>query len=187
MTKAKGAIRDFYHNQVKGEAFLSLTLTDYDPQGIVELKDKVLDIELKQHRKKRSLDANATCWLICTEIAKATGISKEDIYRENIRQGNEYTALELLQEAIEPFRKMWGAGKIGWFVDEMDYAGDGKKLVFAYHGSSEYDSKQMHSLIDRLLQDAENCEVRIDLTPESVKALIADWEVRHEKRNPRGL
>lgn len=182
----RGKIHGFQFG-LEGEQYISFRLSEDGRKEYQALKDcEDLTIEAKPYRKKRSLDANNTCWMICTEIAKVTGISKEDVYRENIRQGNEYTALELLQEAVEPFRKMWGAGKIGWFVDEIDYTANGKKLVFAYHGSSEYDSKQMHNLIDRLLQDADNCGVQIDLTPDSVKSLIADWEAKHEKHTAKG-
>jgi hypothetical protein len=184
MTKAKGTIRDFYHNQVKGESILSLAITGCDPQGIVDLKGKPLDVEIKRHRQKRSQDANGLCWHICTEISKATGVSKEEVYRQNIRQGNEYTKMDILPEAIESFRRFWGEHGIGWFVDEVDYALDnGMVTCFAYHGSSEYDTKQMSSLIDRLLQDAENVGVHIDVTSKEMQSILADWEKKHEKRN----
>ena len=38
-----------------------------------------LEYELKLIRKKRSLDANAFCWKICTEIANVVGNTKEDV------------------------------------------------------------------------------------------------------------
>lgn len=143
-------------------------------------------IEARPHRKKRGMDANRACWFICTEIAKKTGIDKEEVYRINIRQGNEFTELVMREDAVEAFKRYWNPGdKIGWFVDIVDYAGPGMVQVYAYHGSSEYDSKQMYDLIQRLLQDAENVGLHIDLDKRRIDSLIADWEAKHEKRTAR--
>ena len=30
-------------------------------------KDKKYDVEIKQHREKRSLNANSYCWKLCTD------------------------------------------------------------------------------------------------------------------------
>lgn len=183
MTRARGTILDFRQNGVKGEAILSLALANCEAQEIADLKGNDLAVEIKPYRPKRSLDANAFCWAICADIAKVTGFDKEDIYRENIRQGNEFTQLVIREDALDEFRRVWASNGIGWFCDVVDSAGDGQKLVMAYHGSSGYDTKQMSSLIDRLLEDARNCEVTIDRN--GLDALIKDWETKYEKRTAR--
>ena len=39
-------------------------------------KGKMLDVGLKQYRKKRSLDANAYCFVLCDKISKVIGNTK---------------------------------------------------------------------------------------------------------------
>lgn len=69
---------------------ISLVL-DTDELDIVEqLKtENKLNIELKKWYKKRSLDANSYCWVLCDSIAKelskdGTSITKEDVYKDSI-------------------------------------------------------------------------------------------------------
>ena len=134
------------------------------------------EYDIKHIRKRRSLDANAYMWVLCTKIAETVGITKEDVYRRNIRDGGEYTPLPIKEIAVERFSQIWAAHGIGWFCDLVDNSKiPGYKLVFAYHGSSEYDSKQMYSLIERVKQDAES--VGIDtMSPEELAELIKEWE-----------
>ena len=42
--------------------------------------NKEYDIEIKQHREKRSLNANNYCWKLCTEIASVLNSDKDSIY-----------------------------------------------------------------------------------------------------------
>ena len=115
------------------------------------------NFEITRRRKKRSLDANAYMWALCSEIADVVGCSKEEVYRRNIREGGEYTPLQIMEDAVEEFSQMWEAHGIGWFCDVVDNCTTpGYKLVFAYHGSSTYNSKQMSKLIDHIKEDAES-------------------------------
>lgn len=134
------------------------------------------EYELKRTRKKRSLDANAYCWELCTQIANAVNIAKEDVYRRNIREVGEYTPLPIKAEAVEDFKRIWSGKGVGWFVDVIDDSKiDGYKLIFAYHGSSTYDTAQMSRLIDSLIQDAK--AVGIETLSEREKSLLLGaWE-----------
>ncbi len=112
--------------------------------------------DLKRAPKKRSLEQNAYMWAMCTEIAEALGITKDEVYRRNIREGGQYTPLPIKTEAIEEFSRIWASHGTGWFCDVVDDSKlPGYKLVFAYHGSSAYNSKQMSMLIERIKADAE--------------------------------
>lgn len=134
------------------------------------------EYDLVKAKKKRSLDANAYCWTICTEIAKAVGVSKEDVYRRNIREVGEYTPLPIKAEAVDEFKRIWAHRGIGWFVDVVDDSKmPGFKKVFAYHGSSCYDTSQMARLIDSLIQDAR--AVGVEIISERERSLLLDaWQ-----------
>ncbi|SHI23757.1 hypothetical protein SAMN02745823_03837 [Sporobacter termitidis DSM 10068] len=134
------------------------------------------EYELVKAKKKRSLDANSYLWVLCTKIADAVRISKEDVYRRNIREGGEYTPLPIKSEAVEEFQRIWAGHGIGWFADVTDDSKiAGYKLVFAYHGSSVYDTKQMSHLLQRVIDDAKS--VGIDVISEREQSLmIGEWK-----------
>lgn len=139
------------------------------------------EYQLVRAKKPRSLDANAMCWRLCTEIAKAVGTTKEEVYRRNIRDVGEYTPLPIKAEAVDDFRRVWSGHGVGWFVEVVDDSKlPGYKLCFAYHGSSVYTVDQMSRLIDALMQDAE--AVGIDTLSEREKSLLLEaWN--EEQKN----
>ncbi len=139
------------------------------------------EFDLVRRRKKRSLEANAYMWALCSEIADAVGCAKEEVYRRNIREGGEYTPLPIKAIAVEEFSRIWEAHGIGWFCDVIDDSKlPGYKLVFAYHGSSTYDTKQMSKLIDRVKADAESVGI-VPLPSEQIAAMIDEWEKMHKE------
>lgn len=104
-----------------------------------ELHETDVDVTVKKHREKRSLDANAMCWKICTDIANAVGTTKEDVYRNAIKSVGVYTPLPIRDEAVEAFQRNWESRGTVWILDVVDDSKlQGYKLCFAYFGSSTY-------------------------------------------------
>lgn len=133
------------------------------------------EYEIVKAKKRRSLDANAMCWWLCSQIAEAARTTKEAVYIRAIKDIGEYTPLPIRADAVDAFAKVWGAHGTGWPVEVVDDSKlPGYKLVFAYHGSSVYDTKAMSRLIDYLIDEAKN--VGIDTMSEAEKALLLeDW------------
>lgn len=139
---------------------------------------KVLDIEIRAHRQKRSLKANALCWEICTQIGRALTppLPKEDVYRDAIRAVGEYDQYYIREEALESFmetRKLLG---VGWFAEVIgDAPLRGWVEVLAYKGSSTYDTKSMSVLIDYLVDQAEQMGLRIAYDLREIEQIKEDW------------
>ena len=145
-----------------------------------ELADKDVSIEIKQVRKRRSKTANDFCWALCTDIGKAISppVPKEEVYRRAIRDVGEYEPLPIREDAVETFQNRWQAKGTGWFADVVDDSKlPGYKLVFAYYGSSTYDTSSMGRLLDYLVQDAMNMGLKIPTSKEQEEMLNA-WSVR---------
>ena len=54
--------------------------------NMVRNRKRILyDLEVKEHRKKRSLDANAMAWKLLGELAAVMKVPSEEIYRDYIR------------------------------------------------------------------------------------------------------
>ena len=181
----RGKLRDLTMNR-DGTQNITVTVTADFRGSFDRLREKDLDIEIKQHREKRSNDANAFCWALCTEIGNAMTppMTKEAVYQKAIRDVGEYEPLPIREDAVETFRQRWKAKGSGWFAEVIDDSKiPGYKLVFAYYGSSTYDTKSMSRLIDHLIDDAEQMEIMIPLGKKDVERLKNDWHLR-EKGDP---
>lgn len=135
---------------------------------------KAGDYELKKASTKRSLDANAYCWVLCSKIASAVGISKEEVYQRAIQDGDQYLMCCVTEEDYDSFVKAWTSKGIGWRVQIVDDVGLGTKTVFAYYGSSVYDTRAMSRLIDSLVQEAKALGIET-MPEEEVRSLLEAW------------
>lgn len=141
------------------------------------LKDADVDVEIKKHNPKRSKTANDFCWAMCTDIGKAMQppIPKEEVYRKAIREVGEYEPLPIREDAVKTFQNRWSAKGTGWFAEVIDDSKlPGYKLVFAYYGSSTYDTASMSRLIDYLVDDARQMGLPIPAKKEQ-EEMIKAW------------
>lgn len=141
------------------------------------LKDKPVTIEVKKETRKRSLDANAMCWALCADIGKAMTppVSKEDIYRQAIKAVGVYTPVVVVIWDIETIRRRWEEHGTGWFVEIADDAGTGRKMIHLYYGSSTYTVDEMRLLLDWLVDQAEQMEIKIPLSKADEEKLLERW------------
>lgn len=66
---------------------------------------KAYDVEIKEHREKRSLDANAYFWVLVDRLAEKLRIPKTDIYRSYIREiGGNHEVVCVADSAVEKLR-----------------------------------------------------------------------------------
>lgn len=141
---------------------------------------KAGEYEIRQSREKRSLDANAYCWALCTKIASAVGITKEEVYQRAIQEGDQYLMCCVTDEDYDSFVRAWTSRGIGWRVQIVDDAGMGTKTVFAYYGSSVYDTRAMSRLIESLVQEAKALGIET-MQPDELEAMLKAWEVEDAK------
>ena len=138
-----------------------------------------MEYELKLVRKKRSLDANAFCWKLCTEIGNAVGESKEEIYKDAIGHVGVYEQIQFPDtkrksrfEAMDSFKSYWQGNGIGWFTKTID---KDKCIIQAYYGSSRYNTKEMSVLIDYLVRSAHDLDIHL-LTDADIDLLKREWK-----------
>ena len=140
-------------------------------------KDRLYDLEVKEHRKKRSLDANAYAWVLINKIADALRITPKDIYRQAIQNiGGNYEILPVKAEAAEHFKRVWEAQGLGWPCVDMGKSKiDGYRNLRAYYGSSTYDTRQMSQLIDNLVQDCRALDIEVK-SEEEIASMMGAWK-----------
>ena len=140
-------------------------------------KDRLYDLEIKEHRKKRSLDANAYAWVLINKIADALRITPKEIYRQAIQNvGGNYEILPVKAEAAEHFKQVWEAQGLGWPCVDMGKSKlDGYRNLRAYYGSSTYDTRQMAQLIDNLVQDCRALDIEVK-SDEEIASIMGAWK-----------
>ena len=186
--KVKGRLKDLTFAR-GGEQILSLAL----PRGtdICEAYDELLDVDVDitivKHRNRRSNDANAYCWVLCSKLAEVLSKdgqihTKEEVYRNAIKNVGVYRDLEIDVDAEKTLMTIWNAYGTGWFAERVDFVKDSetKVLLRCYYGSSQYNTKCMSILIDNLIQDCKALGIET-ATPAEIEHLMELWETAERK------
>ena len=140
-------------------------------------KDKLYNLEVKEHRKKRSLDANSYAWVLIHKLAEAMKLSPVEVYREAIRNvGNNFTPMCVREQDAEALKKNWSSHGLGWLCENLGQSQvPGCVNLACYYGSSCYTSSQMAVLIDNLVQDCKALDIET-LPPDKLDLLKEDWK-----------
>ena len=130
-------------------------------------KFKAGNYEIVRKRKKRSNDANALAWKLCTEIANVLRVDKESIYVDMLK---EYGQSDIW--AASPNTRPEQHFKYYDFFGKRMV--NGKEVYFytVYRGSSEYDTREMSILIDGIIEEAKALD--IDVISEREKSLLLE-------------
>lgn len=142
-----------------------------------------LDVEIKRHREKRSLDANAYYWLLVGKIGKITGDSKNRIHN-------------IMLDRYGELDRMQGGSLIPFCIrDDIDHLefpyphlkptqktlSKGDKLYRWYYqikGSSEYNTAEMSHLIDGIVSECKEMGIET-LPPEELERMMAAYDKKH--------
>lgn len=126
------------------------------------LKDDIeLSVQVKEYRKKRSLSQNAYMWVLLDEIGKAVNRSKEDIYREIVKDYGVFEVLPLKDEAVKRFNHNWAKNGLGWFTEIIGKSKlKGYTNLIVYYGSSTYDTKEMTRLLDAVINECQELGIQ---------------------------
>lgn len=140
-----------------------------------DLRESDVDVTVKKHRKKRSLDANAYAWALLDKLAAHYGVAMEKVYRQEIQSiGGVSEVLCLRENAAATFCRSWERNGIGWMTDTGPSKLKGCVNVTVWYGSSVYDTEQMSRLIDAIVQDCRDAGIET-MTPRELDALVSRW------------
>lgn len=174
-----GKISDVNISVLDGTARLTLEVNEKNAlrDGFDELNSfPALDIELKKHRKRRSLSANAYMWVLCGKLAEKIGCTNVDVYRQHILNIGIYTTAEISEKAAKTVMRAWISKGKGWLAERLDGgAQEGYELIALYYGSSVYNSKQMSRLLDSVIEDCKEQGIQT-LTPNEIARMKATWK-----------
>lgn len=159
-----GELADVTKDIVHGGYRITFSCADV-PNSVNECTGTKLRVVAKKNRNKRSLDANAYCWLLISNIADIVGGDKELIYQECLRKYGQ----PLVDNGHVQMMSVVAEADVNSYGIYTKYAGNGwvHGKEFAHYiilrGSSTYDTKEMSIFIDGIVEDAK--ELGIDTVP----------------------
>jgi hypothetical protein len=172
-------LRDLTVNR-DGSQNITVTVTEDFTKAFDALKGVPVNVEIKKASKGRSKDANAMCWALCSDIGKSMTppLAKEEVYRMAIKAAGVHWQTSIPIFKISSVREKWEERGTGWFMEIVDDAEPGRKLVHMYFGSSSYTVDEMKVLLDWLIDQAEQMEIVIPLSRKQEQELLERWGKR---------
>lgn len=175
-----GIITDIGIDYKTRKSKISLLLDTKEIEVVEQLKNEnKLNVDIKKYRKKRSLDANAYCWVLCDKIAKELSkegqvFTKETVYKDSIMQIGTFEPMIIEERAYENFKRIWEKQGLGFLIQEVCKK-DKCIKVNCYYGSSTYDSKEMSLLIELLIDLAKSLNIETK-TQAEINSLLEAWK-----------
>jgi hypothetical protein len=125
-------------------------------------------LKLGKWTERRSLDANAYLWVLCSKMAEVLGTSKDEVYEELLQR---YGLVD--EEVVITVKKSVDMSKVEghWHLLKSDDKWSGYIRI---RGTSEYDRREMAHFLDMVVEDAKEIGVET-LTPQELERLKEAW------------
>lgn len=138
-----------------------------------KLKDGPVDVQIKKHRSLRSLDANAYAWVLISKIAQKMDppLDKQEVYLLMLKRYGQGGQISVQSSQFESVIREFEYHKI------IGYGtANGREFTHAevLVGSSKYNTKEMSTLIDGIIQEARDLGIDTD-TPEEIRRFKQRW------------
>lgn len=157
----KGNIKSI-SKSLEGEFNLTIS-TKSNISSLQELQKETLDVEVKKHREKRSLNANGLLWKMLGDIAAALNTDKWEVYLQMLKRYGTYTYICVKPDAVEGVKKQWRECEE---LGEIDINGQKAIQLLCYYGSSTYNTQEFSVLLDGVISEMKELEIP---TPEEEK------------------
>ena len=164
----KAKIKNIYQNLVD-DCMEIVLQASINPTEIEPLLGKDMRVKLTKWSEKRSLDANAYLWVLCTKLAEVHDSSKDEIYEECIQKYGYFDdpPITITVKANVDMSVIDGHWK--FLKSDGKFAG-----YMRIRGSSEYTRAEMAHFLDMVVQDAKDSGIEV-LTPNELERLKNDW------------
>lgn len=171
----QGTIKQISQDWSSGNFLLTIEM-ERCPHTIQKYVDKTLDIGIKQHREKRSLNANAYAWVLMQKMAEKLKSDKETVYLDMLRRYSRvFTHVLIRPEAVEAFRREFSREtRVIEDLGTVVVNGTVSTQLRCYFGSSSFDTKQMSVFLDGIVSECKQLEIET-LPPEELRRMKGEW------------
>lgn len=135
-----------------------------------------IDVTIRKHRERRSLDANAYFHVLCTKIAEQLHQTVTEVKNDLIAewgQPDQEIRTIILDDAID-WRKIEPLHLRPTVATKTLDNGRLYRVYIVMRGSHTYDKKEMSRLIDGAIETAKELDIET-LTPEQIERMKNAW------------
>lgn len=149
-----------------------------------KLKDKAYDIEIKEHRERRSINANNYFHLLVGKLAEVLKIGNDEC---KVQMNLEYgTPLRIDENTLFAFKVPKGVNvknvvKYPKWVKSVTENGKELDVYMAYKETHTLDTKEMARLIDGVVSECQQVGIETK-TPDEIAQLVSLWNYEEEKQ-----
>lgn len=185
----KGILKNLSLDWITRKPEVTLQL-DARAEDIEKLKDKPLSVEIKQWRKKRSLDANAYYWKLVGELSGAIGQSNTWIHNDMLRRFGQIEIIDgqgvyIVIPDTDTAQKAVDEAQSYHLKPTSDVnPGKGGIMYRTYmmlRGSSSYDTKEMSKLINGLVNECRDYGIET-MTPDELERMMQAYGRKHNAK-----
>ena len=172
-----GKLIDITVNYITNTYNIGFTINEPDrlKKAYNELKEiELLDINVKKHREKRSLNANAYAWQLMTKLAETLGSSKDEVYEQMLRDYGSLMTDEDGQPLLVTIKSTTDPMLYGLHLKFLKTNGTHTAYLII-KGSSEYDTKEMSTFIDGIVYECKELGIET-LTPDELERMKQQWK-----------
>ncbi len=141
------------------------------PSKLENFKGKIVNIELEEYKKERTLTANSYYWVLLTELNKEMNIGLERLHLQMLRDYGVGTYVKIPNEAAESFKRMVK------YYNELERDETHTEFLVLM-GSSEMNTKEFWNLTNGVIQECENVGIPT-LNKDDIYELMAERESKH--------
>lgn len=134
-------------------------------------KGKELVVEIKQYRHKRSLDSNAYMWTLIGKIASALGTTKNEVYLQELDRYGVYTHVVVKENVVDRVKAEW---RTVIELGKVNINGKEGIQLQCYFGSSTYNTYEMSTLVNGVVEDAKELGIET-MTPGELDVMNIAW------------
>ena len=185
-----GTLKDVSRNWLTKKWNITFEVDEDITSGIEQIRDKLLTLNAKVYRKKRSLDANGMYWKLLTQLAEVMKVSKPAMHNMLLRR---YGQLEMVEGQCIPLRILDTVKAENIALEAMEYHikptsqtitvnGKTDRVYFLIKGSHEYDTREFSELLSGLVSECKEADIPT-MSPEEFGRLMAAYESQRRDRN----
>jgi hypothetical protein len=168
-----GTIKGVSVDYETGNALLTLSINQ--KQSAINCFDELhleekLSFKIDKYKEKRSLNANAYCWVLIGKIADILRISKDDCYLKMLKRYGQGAVVKIPKKYVEAFKMCYP------YHEEHEKLKDEETAQYFrfWVGSSNYSTYEMSIFLDGIITEAKDLGIRTE-TPEQIAKMKALW------------
>ena len=151
----KAKIQNVKLQYTENRGITEIVLTTNEIVNVNNLKEiiakgKELSVEIKTFRKRRSLDSNSYMWVMLSKMADVMKTTKDELYLQVLDRYGVYTHIVVKPQAVSRIKAEW---KVVRDLGEVTINGTTGQQLQCFFSSSSYDSKEMSTLIDGVVEE----------------------------------